>query len=106
MYPAAAAKALQSWPALCDPMDCSPPGSSVHGIFQARALEAGAIAFSLVHATVVLCPFFTQAVTHSHLLSLPLSPSLFVFVSFFLMHFASCLANFISVHKNKFLLIF
>ena len=29
-----------------DPMDCSPPGSSVHGIFQARALEWGAIAFS------------------------------------------------------------
>ena len=32
-----------------DPMDCSPPGSSVHGIFQARALEWGAIAFSGRH---------------------------------------------------------
>ena len=31
---------------LSDRMDCSPPGSSVHGIFQARALEWGAIAFS------------------------------------------------------------
>ena len=31
----------------CDPMDCSPPGSSVHGIFQARVLESGAIAFSV-----------------------------------------------------------
>ena len=31
---------------LCDPMDHSPPGSSVHGIFQARVLEWGAIAFS------------------------------------------------------------
>ena len=31
---------------LCDPMDCSLPGSSVHGIFQARVLEWGAIAFS------------------------------------------------------------
>ena len=31
---------------LCDPMDCSPPASSVHGIFQARVLEWGAIAFS------------------------------------------------------------
>jgi len=30
-----------------DPMDCSPPGSSVHGIFQARVLEWGAIAFSI-----------------------------------------------------------
>ena len=33
-------------PTLSDPMDCSPPGSSVHGIFQARVLEWGAIAFS------------------------------------------------------------
>ena len=31
---------------LSDLMDCSPPGSSVHGIFQARVLEWGAIAFS------------------------------------------------------------
>ena len=31
---------------LCDPMDCSLPGSSVHGIFQARVLEWGAIVFS------------------------------------------------------------
>ena len=43
---AAAAKPLQSCPTLCDPMDYSPPGSSVHGIFQARVLEWGAIAFS------------------------------------------------------------
>ena len=43
---AAAAKSLQSCPTLCDPMDCSLPGSSVHGIFQARVLEWVAIAFS------------------------------------------------------------
>ena len=43
---AAAAKLLQSCPTLCDPMDCSLPGSSVHRIFQARGLEWGAIAFS------------------------------------------------------------
>ena len=36
----------QSCPTLCDPMDCSLPGSSAHGIFQARVLEWGAIAFS------------------------------------------------------------
>ena len=36
----------QSCPTLRDPIDCSPPGSSVHGIFQARVLEWGAIAFS------------------------------------------------------------
>ena len=32
---------------LSDPMDCSPPGSAIHGIFQARVLEWGAIAFSV-----------------------------------------------------------
>ena len=36
----------QSCSTLSNPMDCSPPGSSVHGIFQARVLEWGAIAFS------------------------------------------------------------
>ena len=40
------AKSLQSCPTLRDPMDCSLPGSSVHGIFQARVLEWSAIAFS------------------------------------------------------------
>ena len=39
----------QSCPTLSDPMDCSLPGSSVHGIFQARLLEWGAIAFSESH---------------------------------------------------------
>ena len=36
----------QSCPTPNDPMDCSLPGSSIHGIFQARVLEWGAIAFS------------------------------------------------------------
>jgi len=43
---AAAAKALQSCPTLCDPIDGSPPGSPVPGILQARTLEWGAISFS------------------------------------------------------------
>ena len=38
----------QSCPTLSDPMDCSLPGASVHGIFQARVLEWGAIAFSVI----------------------------------------------------------
>ena len=42
---AAAAKSLQSCPTLCDPIDGSQPGSSVHGILQARVLEWGATAF-------------------------------------------------------------
>ena len=37
---------VQSCPTLRDPMDCSLPGPSVHGIFQARVLEWSAIAFS------------------------------------------------------------
>ena len=41
-------EAAQSCLTLSDPMDCSIPGSSVHGIFQARVLEWVAIAFSLV----------------------------------------------------------
>ena len=43
----AAAKSLQSCPTLCDPMDCSLPGLSVHGILQARTLEWVAISFSM-----------------------------------------------------------
>ena len=46
----------QSCPTLSDPMDCSLPGSSVHGIFQARVLEWGAIAFSDLHT--YMCLFF------------------------------------------------
>ena len=43
---AAAAKSLQSCPTLCDPMDCSLPGFSVHEILQARTLEWVAVSFS------------------------------------------------------------
>ena len=47
LYAAAAgAKSLQSCPTLCHPIDCSPPGSPVPGILQARVLKWGAIAFS------------------------------------------------------------
>ena len=42
----------QSFPTLRDPMDCSPPSSSIHGIFQARVLEWGAIAFSILHSNL------------------------------------------------------
>ena len=45
----------QSGPALSEPMDCSLLGSSVHGLFQARVLEWGAIAFSVVHAKTHQC---------------------------------------------------
>ena len=45
-YAAAAAKSLQSCPTLCDPIDGSPPGSTVPGMLQARTLEWVAISFS------------------------------------------------------------
>ena len=48
---AAIAKSLQSCPTLCDPIDGSPPGSPVPGILQARILEWGAIAFSVVRCS-------------------------------------------------------
>ena len=48
-------EAAQSFLTLSDPMDCSPLGFSIHGIFQARVLEWGAIAFSVyVHTNYLL----------------------------------------------------
>ena len=62
---AAAAKSLESCPTLRDPMDCSPPGSSVQGIFQARrVLEWGAIAFSLGSLLPLKLPRFSLALVH------------------------------------------
>ena len=50
----------QSCLTLSDPMDCSPPGSSVHGIFQARVLEWGAIAFSDVDGYSGVMPLIAR----------------------------------------------
>ena len=44
----------QSCPTLSDPMDCSLPGSSIHGIFQARVLEWGATAFSNIYTLLYI----------------------------------------------------
>ena len=51
----------QSSPTLSDPMDCSLPGSSVHGSFQAEVLEWGAIAFSRKTSTSALFIDYTKA---------------------------------------------
>ena len=59
----------QSCSTLCDPMDCSPPGSSVHGIFQARILEWTAIPFSKKSVLKAL-----QIVTHGLLIRSLLGP--------------------------------
>ena len=57
-------EAAQSCPTLSDPMDCSPPGSSIHEIFQARVLEWGAIAFSISCFSCV--QFFATLWTVAH----------------------------------------
>ena len=46
---------------LSDPMDCSLPGSSIHGIFQARVLEWGATAFSDANSSLPYCPSLSTA---------------------------------------------
>ena len=48
------AKLLQSCPTLCNPMDCSLPGSSVHGILQARIPEWVAVSFSIIYSRCLL----------------------------------------------------
>ena len=50
LSPMCESEVAQSCPTLSDPMDCSLPGSCIHGIFQARVLEWGAIAFSILLA--------------------------------------------------------
>ena len=54
----------QSCPTLSDPMDCSLPGSSVQGNFQARVLEWGAIAFSGFHVLAVVNSAAVNIVVH------------------------------------------
>ena len=66
----------QSCLTLSDPMDCSPPGSLVHGIFQARMLEWGAIAFSEQFIYLSINgprPFDLLGFTYSYLSPLPTS---------------------------------
>ena len=58
----------QSCPSLCDPVDCSPPGSSVHGIPQARILEWAAIAFSTSNEVPPQYPYMKR-MTLSYFLS-------------------------------------
>ena len=79
--PCMCARSLQSCPALCNPMDCSPPGSSVHDILQASILEWVAISLSRgsswprdgTHVSWIAGRFFTiGALRKAHLLTLSL----------------------------------
>ena len=68
------AKSLQSCQALCNPMNCSPPGSSVHRILQARRLEWGAIPFSRGSSQPRNQTLISLCVLHWQAGSLPLAP--------------------------------
>ena len=63
----------QSCPTLRDPIACSPPGSPVHGIFQARVLEWGAIAFSiaLTRRTLFSHDLLDKYAEHPHMVMIP-----------------------------------
>jgi len=56
----------QLCPTLSDPMDCSPPGSSVYGIFQARVLEWGAIVLPYNLSNVLLGIYSKELETYVH----------------------------------------
>ena len=78
----------QSSPTLRDPMDCSPPGSSTHGIFQATVLEWGAIAFSSLLWVSMSLNFLDSTYEWDHtvfvflcqLISVSIMPSSFIYV--------------------------
>ena len=53
----------QSCPTLCDPVDCSPPGSSIHGILQAKILEWVAISFSRGSSPFKQLTFYGEQIT-------------------------------------------
>ena len=72
---AAAAKSLQSCPTLCDPIDGSPPGSTVPGILQARVLEWDAIAFSNQYELVDIY-FILWVISNNTLFNLQILPLL------------------------------
>ena len=82
----------QSCPTLSDPMDCSPPGSSVHGILQARVLECGAIAFSALRVELrrnkLLSKSLRNKDTHSGLI---LKICLISFVTFICSYINFCM---------------
>ena len=64
----------QSYMTLSDPMDCSLPGPSVHGIFQARVPEWGAIAFSALFCYIILngCAWFPGTIMELGIDSVPI----------------------------------
>ena len=67
-----------------DPMDCSPPGSSVHGISQTRILKWVAISYSSIYMYPSLLDFLPIQVTTEHWVEFPVLKSVFSLVSYFI----------------------
>ena len=79
----------QSCPTLNDPMDCSLPGSSVHGIFQARVLEWVAIAFSRMNRTELkIRNLFSLESDSIELILVAVFQMPFIFYDFYYMHYS------------------
>ena len=88
---------VQSCPTLSDPMDCSLPGSSICGIFQARVLEWGAIAFSV---TVRILSFKIFQMIYMCILSY--FPKILICYLFFnITHIYVCLSHIIYLEKTR-----
>ena len=64
----------QSCPTFSDPMDCSLPGSSIHGTLEARVLEWGAIAFSMINLDSILKNRDITLLTKVHLVKAVVFP--------------------------------
>ena len=100
----------QSCPTLSDPMDCSPPGSSVHGIFQARVLEWGAIAFSakgLQYVKYVTFTLFPDTIKDIGVTSIPVTGDFCAFhrrngAGFQVFVFVLSLSNISSIENKNF----
>ena len=69
----------QSCLTLSNPMDCRPPGSSVHGIFQARVLEWGTIAISTHHMLLNSKPLSSCGLFQSYFIEEPTSGHIFLY---------------------------
>ena len=78
---------------LHDPMDCSLPGSSIHGIFQARVLEWGAIAFSLKEC--YLCPNINFFIAYEKLVN---TLKLFFILAYMLLLFLAIVLLFVNFY--------
>jgi len=89
----------QSCPTFCDPMDCSLPGSSVHGIFQAGVLEWGAIAFFLIYSIAQILYFLfvismiERIILRSPTIIVELSYVPFNFVMFYFVYFGDSIVR-------------